>query len=147
MEYQDLNYRDCGFEQTEFSKSLLAGVLAGVLATCLSLIYNYFFRFYTGFSYSEIINVSTLIFALILVVTIMGIIYYFFHHHLKKGTIIYEITFLILTVLLFAGAMGVQRSIDSVVSKQFRELLFGVIAITGVCGIFVVPFLFKHDYV
>ena len=51
------------YEQTEFSKSLLAGVFTGITATTLSLLFNAFFRRFIGFSLSDIINVSTIIFA------------------------------------------------------------------------------------
>jgi hypothetical protein len=135
------------YEQTEFSKSLLAGLFAGIAATFFSLLYNSYFRLYTGFPLSEMVNVSTIIFALVLIVTVAGLIFYLFHHYFKKGTIIYQMAGTVITGLLIAGAMQVQRSSDSILANEFRELLLGVITITGVCTVLVVPFLFKRDYV
>lgn len=135
------------YEQTEFSKSLLAGLFAGIAATFFSLLYNSYFRLYTGFPLSEMINVSTIIFALVLIVTIAGLIYYLFHHNFKKGTILYQLGGIVITILLIAGAMQVQRSSDPILAKEFRELLLGIIVITGVCTVFIIPFLFKRDYV
>lgn len=135
------------YEQTEFSRSLLSGVFAGIIATCLGLVYNAFFRDLKGFSLSEIINVSTIIFTLILLVTIAGMVFYGFHHYLKRGTLIFQLAAAIVTALLVAGAMQVQRSPDPVISMEFRELLLGIIVITGICTVFIIPFLFKHDYI
>ena len=135
------------YEQTEFSKSLLAGVFAGITATVLSLVFNAFFRRILGFNLSDIINVSTLIFALILIVTTAGIIFYFFHHYIKKGTFVFQIASVIITLLLIASTMQIQRSANPGLSIEFRELLWGIISITGVCTVFIIPFLFKHDYI
>ena len=142
-----MDYSNHNYEQTEFSKSLLAGVFAGITATFLSLLFNSYFRLWTGFPFSEMINVSTIIFALVLLVTISGLVFYLFHHYLKKGTIIYQVASLALTVLLAAWVMEVQRSNDPLLAKEFRELLLGIVAITGICSVFMVPFLFKRNYV
>ncbi len=134
------------YEQTEFSKALLAGVFAGITATVLSLLYNSFYREFKGFPLTEIINVPTIIFSLILLVTIAGLIFYLFHHYFRKGTIIYQAAGIMLTLLLIAATMYVQRSGNLTLSREFRELLIGVIIITGISSVIFVPFLFKHDY-
>ena len=138
-----MNYNS---EQTELSKSVLSGLFTGITATTLSLIFNAYFRRMNNFSLSAIINVSTIIFILILVVTISGFIFYLFHHYLKKGTLIFKLGSIVFTLLLIAGAMHIQRSSDPIISKGFRELLLGIICITGVCTAFIIPFMFKHDY-
>jgi hypothetical protein len=135
------------YEQTEFSKSVLAGVFAGIIATVLGLIYNAYFREINGFSLSEIINVSSIIFSLVLLVTIAGLIFYVFHHYLKRGTIVFQFVSVIVTALLIAGAMQLDRSGDPLIAKAFRQLLAGIIGITGLCTVFFIPFLFKTDYV
>jgi drug/metabolite transporter (DMT)-like permease len=135
------------YEQTEFSKALLAGVFAGIAATVLSLIYNIVFRGVTGFPLSLLINVSTVIFCLLVVVTVAGLIFYLFHHYLKRGAMFFQIAAVLVTVLLVLGTMQVQRSNDLVLAREFRELLLGIVLITGVCTVFVIPFLFNHDYV
>jgi hypothetical protein len=135
------------YEHTEFSKSLLAGVFAGITAIVLSLLFNAFFRGTIGFHLSALINVSTIIFALLIVVTLAGVGFYFFQHYLKNGGIVYQILSVVFTVLLLLGTSYVQRSPDPALAIEFRELLYGIIVITGLCVVFVIPFLFKHDYV
>lgn len=134
-------------EQTEFTKSLLAGVFAGITATVLSLVFNIFFRGYTGFYLSEFINVTTVIFAVLLLCSLAGFIFYFFHHFLKKGTALFQLTSFIITILLILGGLQVQRAADAVTSQEFRELLTGIIVITGICICGGIPFLYKHNYV
>lgn len=132
---------------TEFTKSLLAGVFAGIAATVISLLFNTFFRGYTGFFLSELINVSTVIFTLLVLGTIAGPVFYFFHHYFKTGTVLFQIAGIIVTALLIIGGLQVQRSADPVASKEFRELLTGVTVITGLCISFGIPFLYKRDYI
>jgi len=132
---------------TEFTKSLLAGVFAGIAATVLSLLFNTFFRGTTGFFLSELINVSTVIFTLLTLGTLAGPTFYLFHHYFKNGTIIFGLLSVIITILLVIGGLQIQRSPDIVVAKEFRELLAGVIIITGLCISFGIPFLYKHDYI
>ncbi|MDB5203774.1 MAG: hypothetical protein JWQ27_3183 [Ferruginibacter sp.] len=135
------------FDSTEFSKSVLAGLFAGIAATVLSLIFNSYFRLYTHYPLSELVNVSTIIFSLVLIVTIAGFIFYLFHHYMKRGAIVYQFVWVAVTALLIMFAMQVQRSADPLQTKQFRELLTGVILITGACTIFMVPLLYKKDVV
>jgi hypothetical protein len=132
---------------TEFTKSLLAGVFAGIAATVLSLLFNSFFRGYTGFFLSELINVSTVIFALLTLGTIAGPVFYLFHHYFKNGTIVFQLSSILITILLLLGGLQVQRTTDIVAAKEFRELLAGVITITGLCISFGIPFLYRHDYI
>jgi hypothetical protein len=139
-----MNYE---MQHTEFTKSLLAGVFAGIAATVLSLLFNTFFRGTTGFFLSELINVSTVIFTLLTLGTIAGPTFYLFHHYLKRGTIVFQLLSVLATILLIIGGLQVQRSADPVAAKEFRELLAGVIVITGLCISFGIPFLYKHDYI
>ncbi|MEP6712447.1 MAG: hypothetical protein ABJA37_08530 [Ferruginibacter sp.] len=131
------------YEPTEFSKSLLAGVFAGIAATVITLVYNFYFRGSTGFSLSEIINVSTIIFVSILLMTVAGLFFYLFHHYFKKGTVIYIVVFVVLTLLAVYGSFNVQRSPNPLLSAEFRQLLLGVIIIYGVFASFIIPYLYN----
>jgi hypothetical protein len=133
------------YEPTEFSKSLLAGVFAGIAATVLSLIFNFFYRGATGFGLSAIINVSTIIFVTILLLTIAGLLFHVFHHYFKRGTFIYIIVFTALSLLAVYGTLGVQRSPDPVLSFEFRELLLGIVIIYGVFASFIIPYLYNSN--
>jgi len=135
------------YNEIEFEKSVMAGLFAGITATVLALIYNAYFRGYTNFSMSMIINVSSIIFALTILLTIAGIIFYEFHHFIKRGTLIFRVAALLVTAVLLFGVQYVQRTSNPVEAGQFRELLIGIIAITGFCTVFLLPFLYKHDYI
>ena len=133
------------YESTEFSKSLLAGLFAGIAATVVNLLYNFYIRRATGFSLSEIINVSTIIFISILLMTVAGLFFYLFHHYLKNGTLIYKIISVLFTLLGVYFSMTVQRSQNPLVSTEFRELLLGVVIISGVFSSFIIPYLYSSN--
>jgi hypothetical protein len=133
------------YEHTEFSKAVLSGLFAGIIATFTNLIFNFAFRGITQFNPSSIINVSSIIIISVLLVTVAGVIFYLFHHYLKNGNILFRAFFIVLTAIAVYYAMQVQRSNDATVSKQFQELLAGVIIILGGFIIFYVPYLFNHE--
>lgn len=135
------------FESTEFSRSLLAGVFAGIAAVIIGLIYNFIFRTSTGFSLSDLINVSTMIFILISALTVAGLVYYVFHHYFKQGNVIYILFSMLFTAVAVYLAMQVNRAADPVETHQFRYLLAGVLIITGLLASFFIPFLYKKDIV
>ena len=133
------------YEQTEFSKAILSGLFAGIMATCASLLFNMIFRSITQFNPSAIINVSSIIIASVLILTVAGLLFYFFQHYIKGGSIFFRIFFLLLTVIAIYFSMQVQRSTDATVSKQFEELLSGIILISSAFVIFYIPYLFNHE--
>ncbi len=135
------------YKQTEFSKSVLSGLFAGIFATFANLIYNFIFRDITQFNPSAIINVSSIIIISVLLVTIAGVIFYLFHHYIKGGGILFRVFFVVLTAIAVYYAMQVQRSSDALVTKQFQELLAGVLIILGGFIVFYVPYLFDHEKV
>jgi len=133
------------YEQTAFSKAILSGLFAGIFATLVNLVYNFIFRGITQFNPSAIINVSSIIIVSVLVVTIAGILFYFFNHHIKGGGIIFRIFFFMLTVLAVYYSMQAPRSSDALVTKQFDELLAGIVIILGASIVFYIPYLFDHE--
>ena len=135
------------YKQTEFSKSVLSGLFARIFATFANLIFNFIFRDITQFNPSSIINVSSIIIMSVLLVTVAGVIFYFFHHYIKGGGILFRVFFVALTAISIYYTMQVQRSNDATVSKQFQELLSGVIIILGGFIVFYVPYLFDHEKV
>ncbi len=135
------------YDQTPFSKSVLAGVFAGILATCLILIYNFIYRGSTAFPLSEIINVSTVIFASIIILTIAGIIYYFFINNMKAGKTVYIILFSIITLLAAFASMQVHRSGVKILNYEFHQLLLGTVLILGLCAVVGIPLLYKSKQI
>jgi hypothetical protein len=135
------------YEQTEFSKSVLSGLFAGIIATFASLAFNMLFRSITQFNPSAIINVSSIIIGSVLILTIAGVIFYFFQHYIKGGSILFRIFFLLLTAIATYFSMRVQRSTNAIVSKQFTELLSGIVLISGSFIIFYIPYLFNNEHI
>lgn len=136
------------YVQTKLSKSIQAGLFAGIVSTLACLTFDLVFRSITMFSISPaIINVATIIFASLIVLFTSGIIYYVLTTYLKKtGEVIYLAVFIILTVVCINVALHFQRSTDAHSLLQFRELLLGIVIITGLATFFV-PFLTKHETV
>ena len=135
------------YEQTELSKAVLSGLFAGIMATCASLLFNMIFRGITQFNPSAIINVSSIIIGSVLILTIAGLLFYFFQHYIKGGSILFRIFFLIVTVVAIYFSMQVQRPGDAAVSKQFEELLSGIVLISGAFIIFYIPYLFRNAHI
>ena len=60
---------------TRIYRPVMAGVMAGIIATLLNLIYDQTYRSSTGFSLSPLINVASIIFGTMLVLSIIGFLY------------------------------------------------------------------------
>lgn len=132
-------------QQSYLSKAILAGVFAGIAATLANLAYDFFFRNITQFVPAQIINVSTIIFTTMLFFTVSGLVYFFASKFIKKGDIVYIIVFAVLSLLCSQWAMHVNRSSDPLVTANFRILLLGIVAITGILSTFFIPYLMKHQ--
>ncbi|TKK69406.1 hypothetical protein FC093_08820 [Ilyomonas limi] len=133
------------YPQTRLSKTLLTGVFAGIIATLINLAYDFFYRDFAEFYPSDFINVSSIIFATMLLFTIAGIIYFFLNKLTKYGNIVYIVIFLILTIFCFYGSLHVMRSSNAMENQEFRGLLLGTVAVTGLLLTFFIPYLTTHD--
>lgn len=135
---------DYDFHQSPLSKAILTGLFAGFIATIVCLLYNLIFRNSTGFATAELINGTSLVFVINLVFLIIGTIYYGFIKTFKKGELIFIIVFVLLTIFLAWKAEGVHRSANQLLNIEFRQLLLGVVIISGVSAAFLIPFLFHN---
>lgn len=133
------------YPQTMLSKSLLTGVFAGIIATLINLAYDYFYRDFVKFYPSEFINVSSIIFATMLLFTVAGIIYFFLSKFVKYGNIVYIVIFSALTIISFIAGLHVNRSANALESEEFRGLLLGTVGVTGLLLVFFIPYLTRHD--
>lgn len=131
--------------QSYLSKTVLSGVFAGIIGTLSNLAYDYFFRRVTEFSPSQIINVSTIIFATMLFFTAAGVIYYFLSSFLKKGQIVYIIVYAAIAIFCLNWGLHVQRSADLKVSADFRVLFVGILSISFLLATFFIPYLMNHQ--
>lgn len=133
------------YPQTQFSKSVMAGAFAGIGATLINLAFDYFYRQASHFSPSTIINVSSIIFATMLVFVVAGLIYFALNKLSNYGTLIYIILFSALTAWCFYNGLRINRSSDPVEISQFRILYLGIEIPTGMLAAFFVPYLVKHS--
>jgi hypothetical protein len=127
-----------------FQKALMTGLFVGFTASIVCLVFNLVYRNSTGFTPSTMINVSSLIFAVNILFTIIGILYYGFIKAFRNGTAIFILLFSLFTIFLLWKAQGVHRSDDYTVTAQFRGLLAGIILIVGIGASFCLPFLFHN---
>lgn len=132
------------YEQTNFSKCILAGLATGIIIIPLNLIYNFICRHLTGFSLSLIINVTWVIFASFIICILAGLLFYFIVPYLKKSKNIYTVLFVVLTILVILLGLHFQRTNDPVVSNQFKELYFGDVIIAGLAAAFLIPWFATH---
>ena len=120
---------------------MMTGLFVGIVATVICLAYNIFYRDKTGFLPADMINVSSLIFAVNLLFWVLGIVYYLFTIAFKKGDLAFFLVFLLLLAFSIWKATEAQRSADHEVNMQFRGLLLGIIIIIGI-GTLLIPYLF-----
>lgn len=127
--------------QTQFSSALLTSVFAGLVATLLCMAYYLGYKEITGFPFSSIINVSSLIFGINILFVLIGLTYSIFTRYLVIGEVEYIVLFVIATIVSVYGAMHTHRSNDALLNREFRELLTGLVIIIGVCAFALIPFL------
>lgn len=130
--------------QTRFSSALLTSLFAGLVATILCMTYYLGFKEVTGFPYSAIINVSSLIFVINILFVIIGLIYSFFVKFSRKGEAQFIILFVVITLVLVFAAMNSHRSGDPLLNHEFHELLAGLVIIIGISAFALIPLLFHN---
>ncbi len=130
------------YQQTPFSKAILTSLFCGIVATLAVEAFNYFFRLDTGYMPSMIVNVSTIIFACLIVLVVAGLFFYWLNF-IKGGRAIFIVLFAAITVLSAWAATGIQRSTDHLVNVQFHWLFSSIIVILGLCSFALMPYLYQ----
>ncbi|MEO5947846.1 MAG: hypothetical protein ABIP79_13590 [Chitinophagaceae bacterium] len=133
------------FDQPHIYKPLMAGLMAGIIATVLNIFYDVMYRSATGFSLSDIINVSSIIFGTVLALLIAGSIFALLERYTRYVQLVYILVFVILTLLCVRWALHVHRISDPTLNSEFRGLLTGIVIISGCLASFLVPFFVKHE--
>ena len=108
---------------TPFSKSVLTGLFAGIAATFICIIYNVIYRDETSFPLFNFINVSSLIFCVNILVTLIGVVYYWFTKYMKRGELFFIAAFVLITLWCVLQAGGIHRSTDTLWNMEFHHLL------------------------
>ncbi|HEV2354736.1 MAG TPA: hypothetical protein VGR89_10855 [Puia sp.] len=125
-----------------FFKAMMTGLFVGVIDTVICLVFNIVYRNETGYIPSSLINVSSLIFAINLMLTLFGILFFFFLKAFKKGDILFAILAVALTVWLTWKVTGLTRFGDPGLDGGFRGLLGGLTVILGLSTASI-PFLYR----
>jgi len=119
-------------EHSVFFRTMMTGLFVGIIDTVICLAYNIFYRDFTGYVPSELINVSSLIFGVNLILLLIGMIYFLFKRASRGGDVIFEDFFLAVTLVLAWKTEMIQRFPDVQVNHEFRGLLLGIVLICGI---------------
>jgi len=127
-----------------FFKAMMTGLFIGIIDTVICLAYNIGYRSETGYIPSEIINVSSLIFAINLLLTIAGILFFFFHRFIRGGDVVYTIFVLALTIWLAAKSFTSVRFGDARLDSGWHGLMGGIVLICGISAA-CLPLLYRSE--
>lgn len=125
-----------------FFKAMMTGLFVGIMDTLICLIFNITYRSETGYLPSSLINVSSLIFMVNLVLLVIGILFFFFLRFSKRGDLLFALVAVLATVWLVWKIAGLTRFGDPKLDSGFRGLLGGIILIMGVSAA-CIPFLYR----
>lgn len=120
----------------------MTGLFVGISDTLICLVFNITYRSATGYLPSALINVSSLIFMVNLLLVIIGIVYFFFLNASKRGDVLFEVVAIAVTVWLIWKTTGLTRFGDPKLDSGFRGLLGGIILILG-ASTACIPFLYR----
>jgi hypothetical protein len=127
-----------------FFRAMMTGLFIGIIDTIICLAYNIGYRDVTGYLPSAIINVSSLIFAVNLLLTVIGIVYYFFIRFIRKADIVYFIVFLALTAWLMEKTLTAVRFGDRQLDSGWHGLMGGIVLIVGLSSA-CLPFFYRSS--
>ncbi|HTI10836.1 MAG TPA: hypothetical protein VL832_19835 [Puia sp.] len=132
-------------EQSPFFKAMMTGLFVGIIDTIICLTYNIAYRDISGYEPSALINVSSLIFAVNLLLLLIGLVYFVFIKFFGKKDFIFTIFIVLLTLFLFRQVEMGHRFSDVAVNLGFRGLLGGILLILGVSAA-AIPFLSRSSF-
>lgn len=123
----------------------MTGLFVGIIDTIICLTYNIAYRDISGYEPSALINVSSLIFAVNLLLLMIGLLYFVFARFLGKGDAIFTIFMVLLTIFLFRQIEVGHRFTDYALNVGFRGLIGGILIILGVSAA-AIPFLSRSRF-
>src|ERR1700761_3410516 len=117
--------------ESMFTHAMLTGLFIGIIDTLICLAYNIGYRDYTGYEPSTLVNVSSLIFAVNLLLLINGMIYFVFDRVFGRRDYIFVVLAVVFTGFLSWKTEIGHRFVDPVVNAESKGLLLGIILILG----------------
>ncbi|HXL57023.1 MAG TPA: hypothetical protein VN958_12235 [Chitinophagaceae bacterium] len=133
------------YQQTDLSRSILAGLFAGIIATVANLIFIFIYRRLTAVNTFNLMDVFTTIFGTVLLLILCGLLFYFFVHYLKRGINIYRVIVFLVTATIIYVALQYHSEAGYSITSEFRILFIGTQLIIGGFAAFVIPYVFRHD--
>jgi hypothetical protein len=130
-------------QHSVFFNAMMTGLFVGIIDTLICLIYNIFYRSYTGYFPSAIINVSSIIFMVNLIGLIIGLLFFVFVKSFKGGEGVFGVFILLVSGLLVWKLFGSHPFDDARLDDGFHRLLGGIIIILGLSAA-CIPFLYKN---
>ena len=128
-----------------FTNSMMTGLFIGIIDTLICLAYNIGYRGFTGYTPSALVNVSSLIFAVNLLLLLTGIVYFLFRKVFGSKDYVY-----IVLAILFTGFLAWMTEIghrfaDATVNAESKGLLLGIVLILGASAISL-PFFYRSKF-
>jgi len=124
---------------------MLTGLFIGIIDTLICLAYNIGYRDFTGYAPSTLVNVSSLIFAVNLLLLLTGMVYFLFRKVFGGKDYIYVVLAVLFTGFLAWKTEIGHRFADATVNAESKGLLLGIVLILGVSAISL-PFFFRSRF-
>jgi hypothetical protein len=125
-----------------FSKAFLSALFLGIIATMVCFVFEIWYRLVTLYGPSDLINVSSIIFIVNILLLVAGVTFYAFKTWFKKGDLIYFVFFLLLMVYCFWKINGIHRFADLKLNREFIQLLEGIAVIVGMAAL-CIPYFYN----
>ena len=126
---------------TGFFNDFMTALFVGIADVVLCLIFNLVYRGNGIYFSSDLINVASIIFGVLLLYFLIGMIYAMMVRMLKKGVFFFILFFILLTILALWAASSVNFSVRPAESERFRGLLKGIVWIVGISAVIGIPLL------
>lgn len=111
--------------------AMLTGLFIGIMDTVILLGFNVGYRSYSGYFPSEIVNVSSIIFMVNLLLFILGLLFFVFVKSFKGGGGAFGVLMLVLTAFLTWKTFSSHPYEDSHLNSGFHGLYGGIVLVLG----------------
>lgn len=128
-----------------FVNTMMTGLFLGIIDTVICLAYNIGYRDFTGYLPSALVNVSSLIFAVNLLLLLTGMVYFLFRRMFGGRDYIYVVMSILFTVFLAWKTETGHRFANATVNAESKGLLLGIVLILGVSAI-LLPFFYRSKF-
>jgi hypothetical protein len=125
-----------------FARSILGGAFTGVVITIANLIYNIGYREFAGFSRALLVNVSSIIFATMTLLVVLGYVYYLLVEYFSAGRIWFRLLVSAMTAFVLVYTVLTNRDSGS---GGFEGLYLGLELSTGLLCVLLLPYFARHD--